>query len=337
MAAGFKTATVASGDVPATQTNFPAYVDLSRLGITTQAEADSVRVYADSSKTTEWAREIVSATEMHVKVPSLTSTTSIYVDWDGSSADYAVTDTYGRNAVWTGYKAVYHGNGTTDSTGNGYTLTNTGSTPYNDGKIGKCFDGGTSNTSKRMYVNTTFGMLGSTARTFTCWTKQNTTLGSGAGDVYFRHLFGGSAAGNYANVAYVNTGGTTYITMPTSPSGMSVAYTLTVGTWYHQRVTVPASNTGNIALYTNATSVGTTANWAQNYGLTTRLGILTDHDTDYSDVSVDEFRLQSGNQADNWTTTEYNNQNDEAGFWGTWSDVGGGGSPDTTKFFALMH
>jgi len=27
----------------------------------------------------------------------------------------------------------------------------------------------------------------------------------------------------------------------------------------------------------------------------------------------------------NWITTEYNNQNDEAAFWGTWTDAGGGG------------
>ena len=44
MAAGFKTATVNASDVPSTQTNFPSYVDLSRLGITTLAEAESVRV-----------------------------------------------------------------------------------------------------------------------------------------------------------------------------------------------------------------------------------------------------------------------------------------------------
>ena len=152
MAAGFKTATVNASDVPSTQTNFPAYVDLSRLGITTQAEADSVRVYADSGKTTEWAREIVSATEMHVKIPSLTSTTAIYVDWDGVSSDYAVTDTYGRNAVWTGYKAVHHGDSVVDASGNLGNLTNTGSVAYSAGKVGKAFDGGASNTTKRMSI-----------------------------------------------------------------------------------------------------------------------------------------------------------------------------------------
>ena len=129
MAAGFKQATVNAASVPSTQTNFPAYVDLSRLGITTLAEAQSVRVYADSGKVTEWAREIVSATEMHVKVPSLTSTVTMYVDWDGVSADYAVTDTYGRNAVWSSYSTVIHNGGATDSTGNSTLSANGGVTP----------------------------------------------------------------------------------------------------------------------------------------------------------------------------------------------------------------
>ncbi len=126
MATGFKTATVNASSVPATATNFPSYVDLSRLGITTLAEAQSVRVYAESGKTTEWAREIVSVSEMHVKVPSLTSTVAMYVDWDGVRADYAVTDTYGRNAVWSDYAAVYHLEGNSnDSTANGLNGTDT--------------------------------------------------------------------------------------------------------------------------------------------------------------------------------------------------------------------
>jgi hypothetical protein len=111
MSTGFKSATVASGDVPDTQSNFPVYVDLKRMNGGTSlsaADAASIRVYSDSGKTTELAREIVSVDEMHVKVTSLTNTFTIYVDWDGSSADYAVTDTYGRNAVWSDYRAVYH-------------------------------------------------------------------------------------------------------------------------------------------------------------------------------------------------------------------------------------
>ena len=42
--------------------------------------------------------------------------------------------------------------------------------------------------------------------------------------------------------------------------------------------------------------------------------------------SMGEVRLRDFVQTANWITTEYNNQNDEAAFWGTWTDAGGGGS-----------
>jgi hypothetical protein len=72
-----KTATVASAKVAATLSNFPVYINLSRVkgSAMTQAEADSVRIYTDSAKTTEIAREIVSVSECHAKIPSLTTTT----------------------------------------------------------------------------------------------------------------------------------------------------------------------------------------------------------------------------------------------------------------------
>ncbi|MBF0224596.1 MAG: hypothetical protein HQK76_03990 [Desulfobacterales bacterium] len=177
MAAGFKTATVNASDVPATATNFPAYVDLSRLGITTLAEAQSVRVYADSGKTTEWAREIVSETEMHVKVPSLTSTTSMYVDWDGSSSDYSAGDTYGSNAVWSDYSSVYHLESlTADNSGNGLTLTNTGSVTNGTGQLG---DGANFTGAAKYLRNTTsLTSAGTSAFTFSLWVDLSTDLGS---------------------------------------------------------------------------------------------------------------------------------------------------------------
>ena len=40
---------------------------------------------------------------------------------------------------------------------------------------------------------------------------------------------------------------------------------------------------------------------------------------------MDEVRIATAERTSNWITTEYNNQNDEATFWGTWTDAGGGG------------
>ena len=90
-----------------------------------------------SDDTTELAREIVTFSasaetgEIHYKYAGTLSSsvdTDIHVYADGSSSDYAVGATYGRNAVWSDYGAVYHLKTGTDSTGNGNDLTATGVT-----------------------------------------------------------------------------------------------------------------------------------------------------------------------------------------------------------------
>ncbi len=181
---------------------------------------------------------------------------------------------------------------TTDSVGS-YTLTNTNSIANSsDGKIDYCADAGTSNTTKYLSRDDTYGMLGSTAKTYSFWWKCTVAPGVGTTQAVFRHLYGGSAVGNYANVFYHNNAGTYEVIMPTSPAGMAVTKTLTVGTWYHFAVTIPANNTGNITCYVNGVAIGTTPNWAQNYGLTTRLVIFADHAFgDISPGETDEFGI----------------------------------------------
>jgi len=89
-----------------------------------------------SDDTTELAREIVSFSvtsetgEIHYKYSGTLSSsvdTDIHVYADGSSSDYAVGATYGRNAVWANHLFVSHDGGLTDSTGNN-SQTNQGST-----------------------------------------------------------------------------------------------------------------------------------------------------------------------------------------------------------------
>lgn len=72
--------------------------------------------------------------KLFTKVPTVSSTedTVIYLWWRNTNA-IAIphTDTYGRNAVWSDYRAVWHMSGTgdvVDSTGNGYTAVNNGTT-----------------------------------------------------------------------------------------------------------------------------------------------------------------------------------------------------------------
>ena len=113
--------TVLATKVDADLTNFPVYVDLSGLpaGFHTnvnQTDGRDIRVTkADGS--TELAREVVfydSATntgELHFKADALANATDtdFYIYYGNAAAtEPAVGATYGRNAVWSDYKAVYH-------------------------------------------------------------------------------------------------------------------------------------------------------------------------------------------------------------------------------------
>ncbi|MCI0854579.1 MAG: DUF2341 domain-containing protein, partial [Chloroflexi bacterium] len=133
---------IQSSQVDTNLTNFPVYVDMADLGsdffANVKSDGGDIRI-TNSDGTTELAREVVEINtgaetgEIHFKADSLSSSgdTSFYIYYGNSGAsDYAVTDPYGRNAVWSnGYAAVWHleeetsGTGTAnlyvDSTGNG--------------------------------------------------------------------------------------------------------------------------------------------------------------------------------------------------------------------------
>lgn len=108
------------------------------------SDGSDIRVTTDEAGTTQLPVDVVTVVqgaavancklEFWTKLPSLSSVsdTSIYVWYKNSSATMpAVTDTYGRNAVWSDYICCFHmiENSTTlvDSTGSGYSGTMNGS------------------------------------------------------------------------------------------------------------------------------------------------------------------------------------------------------------------
>lgn len=337
MAAGFKTATINAASVPSTQTDFPAFVDLSRLGITTLAEAQSVRVYADSGKTTQWAREIVSATEMHVKVPSLTSTVAIYVDWDGVSADYAVTDTYGRNAVWTGYRAVYHYETlTTDYSGGGYTLTNNGTvtTSANGLAGGNSADFGSANSTKYFSSSTEYGITATGNITISLRVKMQTEITTGEQTFIQRSVI--SASGSSIMITYQYNGGTRRLRFLRYGSTNSLDYyTITMGTtnWYNIAVTF---NNTNLVGFVNGVQVTTSSqSGTQSIGGTAMVIGAGSGITLYSSTFIEETRLTTSILTADWQLTQYNNENAESTFWGTWSNAGASFTP--TPMLQMMQ
>jgi len=325
----FKQATVNASKVAATLTNYPAYVDLSRVGITTLAEAQSVRVYTDSAKMVEIAREIVSATEMHCKIPSLTTTTTIYIDYDGVRADYAVTDTYGRNAVWADYDVVYHFdaivsgvwvNSTGGTNGSASTLTDVGASIPTE-TTGAINGGGNFGTvSNKRGIDTTIAAQLTTAlANDSRWTQQFWFRVNGNPSTAMIWTEGASSSGFY-NYAGMNTNGTV-LTKLRGGTTQITASSFANNTW-HMLHWVKNGNTSSDR-YINAGGKQTaTGSGTQTTDENVVIGGI-DRSTFQNAVKdlIDEFRLRKSDISENWITTEYNNQSDEATFWGTWTDV----------------
>ncbi len=345
MAAGFKRATVNASLVPATQTNFPVYVDLSRVGITTLAEAQSVRCYSDSARTIELAREIVSVAEMHVRIPSLTSTTEIFVDYDGIRSDYAATATFGRNAVWSDYYAVWHlqgaaasANKVADSTGNGRSLTE-GNTPASiTGRFGDS-DGGydmrgvagdvNSNTG-RDWLERASGILtdiGSNAFTMQGWHYPDITP---VNATHLIQLEENSATGRPYAAVYRLGNNDAGAGVKTSTTGTNDTPAITSafanGVWHFFAFGRNASNfpfgyvNGTLTTSSTVESGSFSATSAPFY-INRRFNTSYPNAQRYGDGRYDEIRIRFSHLSENWLDTEYNNQNNESSFWGLWTDV----------------
>ena len=323
MAAGFKKAEAPGATlVPTTQTDFPGYVNLARLGITTLAEAQSVRVYADSGKTTEWAREIVSVTEMHFKIPSMSATTIPFVDWDGVRSDYAIDATYGAENVWTNnYVAVWHlekdPTGTSpqmkDSTANANHGTTVGTFISSDsivGTIGKGlkFDGSnavnipdspTIHPSPNITVSSylSFASVASNTRAISDWHQ------SAYADRWIFYLNGGS-------IGFYIAGSQAGITVPT----LNRIYRFD-GTY---------NKTDNkLSWYIDGAldeEVARDLTMRSDTNQEIRLG-KQEEGGNGLDGTMDETRISSVAREPGWIAIEHNNIDAESTFWGTWTDV----------------
>lgn len=314
MAAGFVKLEPASGKVTGTHSNMPLLVvpsAIANVGSLTLAEAQSARFYTDEAKTTELAREVVGADEIHVKVSSVSSTTDIWMDWDGVRSDYAVTDTYGRNAVWSGYVFVSH-LGDVDATGNNTSITNNGSVVPGDvaGPFGNAtsFNGSTQN----FVINSPTGFAtGNGAYTLSAWgyptvvnsayftmewgATNRATLRSGAG------LFVGN---------YPTSGAVRLIRRGDDPGAVGQAVATT---WQH----FAAVYNPNVAKVYRNGSAFFTSGTLSNGAITLNRARLASNTNDGERWAgrLREWRATTTALSDDWISTEYQNQNDNGAFW----------------------
>ena len=328
----FKKLKVKVGQVTGTHTNFPTLIQpslITGLGSITLAEAQSARFYSDVGKTTEIAREIVSADEIHVKVTSMEALAEIWMDYDGIRADYAVTATYGRNAVWSNYLFVSHDGGGTDSTGT-YTPTANGSVSAGDvsGKIGVAtnFDG------NNQYFTLPTGVIvtGNADRTVSLW------YASDAASAFSPFSFGkGGGTSNADFAARIISdrikaqlwGGADLDAMAASVPGYldgSWRYLATTHTSGTLRILYDGSQVAS-----GSRTLGTTANealigsWYLSNGAQDFVG------------DIGEFRYSDSANSNNHIAAEYNNQNANGSFWEA-TDAGGGGAAQAARRGAVM-
>lgn len=311
-------------------TDFPTYVDgddlPSEVYTNAQADGGDFRI-TRSDGTTECPFELVSydsgssTCELHFKANFISSTsdTSFYLYYGNAGASaYAVTDTYGRNNVWSDYHAVYHGDDLVDSTGNGYTLTAVASagTGNTSGKLGDCF-GSLNGSTQYLYHEAGSDFSGSL--TMQAWFYPDTDTGSGQGVIalvdnntgrnWQRLTFQDNASGNPLRCQGGDTSGNS--NTAASTSGPSVtAWNMghgTVDSDGHTTVYLNAGNTGSSSVYTLSPSTDTIAIGAWE--------TTTGSWLQFFDGLIDEVRIADSELSVDWISAEYTNQNTPTTFY----------------------
>lgn len=333
----------AAGQVTGTHTDFPVLIVPSahtNIGALTLAEAQSVRIYTDSAKTVEIAREVVSADEIHAKVPSLSTSTTLYFDWDGVRADYAAGDTYGAQNVWVGYNAVYHLEEVANTTADGYKDSTSNSNHgtgvsmvAGDEALGKLPGNGQEFNGSTKFINLPANTLDvpTTTSPFTiqAWINvdpadQNAPIVSGRGAVSGSPIVGLFLGFN--GVATAGTGFLTTIVRADNNSGLNSFADdtdISDGTWHMVHTTRTSAKLRS--LYLNGAFQASSTD-AMTAGITTGKNTIgaekfwidanfTVAERRYLDGIVDEVRISSVDRSADWITTEYNNHNSNATFW----------------------
>jgi len=300
-----------------------------------------------SDDTTELAREIVTFSvsaetgEIHYKYSGTLSSsvdTDIHVYADGSSSDYAVGATYGRNAVWSDYEFVYHG-GTVDSTG-AVTLSNTAASSAETSDVpfgaeSRSFDGGGTDQINTNYNGRT--SIGTDDFTFQVWFKTAqinarrtmmafTSGGGGYEDV--SELRQDAAATFNYGITQENRAGSSGGGPVSAPIGFQNSV-------WHQAHYTRQGTTGRIYINADLEDTETDSDIGVNVGPRFSVGGFESFSVQTVDGLLDESRVRKSRLLANWITTEYNNQNSYSTFYSV-AAVAGGSAAQAARRGAVM-
>jgi hypothetical protein len=328
------TATSSATAIPASQSNFPAVIDVTLTSLKSTGNGGNVQSsngydivpFSDSACTSQlpFEREnYVSSTgelEMWVKQSTMNTSTVDYLCY-GNAAQ--TTDLSSSTAPWDGnYKGVYHLNAPTgtlsanDSTSNGMNGTIHGGMAASAGKI----DGGTLCDTDSKYIDLGTSFFNSTHAqvTFsgwvniTSWGTVNAILGGNGNS---------ESMYNYVSLNWeVHTSGTSGTAAKTTPS---------TGAWHYLVSTYDGSNATIYVDGVAGTPVTATGNT-----IATGLGLFISGSGGIYGTNgyADEFRVSDLGRSADWIKTEYNNQNSPSTFWSVGSEQsGGGGGGGTTN------
>lgn len=230
------------------------------------------------------------------------------------------------------YKLDESSGNATDSSGNGYTLTNTNTVGYAPAKINNGADLGTANTNKRLLNSSRLGLSSGSSLTISGWVKANSAPGSGVDYTIFDLRDGTAATDTEAWLKYVNIGGTRKLRWlyPLQEAGSFVTYDIDLGTSTYYFVVGTYDGT-SIRMYVNGTQQGGTVTATSGGSSLSDAFCIgaTGNGFVFGSLTVDEVGVWSRALSDSEITELYN-----GGAGLTYPFTGGG--VNTTNFFYMM-
>ncbi len=159
-----------------------------------------------------------------------------------------------NHSALTAYYQLESGALTTDSSGNGHTLTNNNTVGEGSGKFAGGADYGTGNTNKYLNISTDLNIDGNAAITIMGWIKLNAEPGTGASYALASHC-SNTGAQKRLDIDYQDSAGVKRIVVDSGDSYIYHNMVLGTSSWTHLAVTRDAS--GNTELYVNGKLIGT--------------------------------------------------------------------------------
>jgi hypothetical protein len=332
-----RTITINSGQVPSTQTNFPVLVNVidptlksvSNGGHVVRTDGFDIGFYSDVGLTTKlkWEVErydpVAGELVAHVKIASLASGSVFYFSY-GSTV--ITTDQSDPVNVWTNsFLGVYHLKDGTTLNVNSATGSNNGTNNGATVATGQIDGGASFASASSQYIDLGTGMNPS-AITYSCWYKA-TSFPNAYNTILARYTPGGANGAEYSLFEVKSNGKLAYFVafngLNTTGSDGTGTNTLSTGVWYYLVMTYQ----GSVRLRGFVNGTVDVTNTAGSFGLSsTAAPTWMGRDpraSSESNAIMDEARVASVLRADDWVTTEYNNQSSPSTFMTIGPETGG--------------